>query len=143
MLSSVVLLDLEEILLGVRADLNDVLGLDVLFNLLPVATVFLESVDKGLMLLAGPVFAILGDDVGLARFLGRDGVRDEGGGRPYGGGVEMRGDSQWVRRWQRKVLRMERRGDGRMSEGGCCDGVGARGYGASLEVGRKIVGAHV
>lgn len=146
--TGVVFLDLEKVLLGMRANLDDVLGLDVLLDLLPVASVFLKGVDKGLMLLSSPVFAILGDDVGLSRFLGGDGVGDEGGGGDCGV-VEMRGDGERMGSWDREVLWMkwggDRRGDGDggMSEWWSGDWVGTGRHVSGVQVGRKVVGAHL
>lgn len=44
MLACVIFLDFEKVLLGMRADLDNVLGLDVLFDTLPIAAVQLEGV---------------------------------------------------------------------------------------------------
>lgn len=90
MLASVVLLDFEEIFLGMRSDLNNILGLDMLLNLLPIATMLLEGVEKRLMLMRSPILAVLCDDVWFARLLHGKWVTSEGAcGR-------SRGD--WARR---------------------------------------------
>lgn len=86
-LSCVVLLDLEKVLLCMRANLDDVLSLDVLLDLFPVSSMFLQGVQKGLMLVRGPVLAMLGDDIRLAGLLSREGVARERAGRGGGGGV--------------------------------------------------------
>ena len=84
MLPSIVLLDFEKVFLSMGADLDDVLRLDMLLNLLPVAAVLLECVKKRLMFMRGPVFTMLRDDVRLSRLLHGKGVASEGaccGGR--------------------------------------------------------------
>lgn len=76
MLPRVILLDLDEVLLGMRANLYDVLGTNVPLNLLPRAAVLLKRVEEELMLVVGPVLAVLSDDILLPRFLrGRAGRR--------------------------------------------------------------------
>lgn len=68
-LAGVVLLDFDEVFLGMGAYLNDVLCSHVSLNLLPGATVFLQSIQKEFVLLLGPVFTMLRNDVLLSRFL--------------------------------------------------------------------------
>lgn len=94
MFARVVLLHFEKVLLSVGTDLNDVLGLDMLLNLLPVAPVRFERIEEGLMLGGGPILAVLGDDVGLARLLG---------GQPVG---RVRA-GQRGRRGRRRLWRMQ------------------------------------
>lgn len=74
MLACVILLDLDEVLLSVGAYLDDILGAYVALNLLPGAAVLLEGVEEELVLVVGPVLAVLCDDVLLAGLLsGRGG----------------------------------------------------------------------
>lgn len=77
MFAGIVLLDFEKVLLGMRANLNDVLRLDVLLNLFPISTVLLQSLEKRLMLIRRPVFPVLGNDIWFSRFLCRKRVRRE------------------------------------------------------------------
>lgn len=67
MFAGIVLLYFYEVFLSVRANLNDVLSADVTLYLFPGTTVFLQCVKEQLMFFVGPVFAVLGNDVLLAR----------------------------------------------------------------------------
>lgn len=78
--SSVVLLDLDKVLLSMGADLDDVFGADVRFDLFPGSTVLFEGVEKKLVLFIGPVFSVFGNNVLFARLL-------VGGGSWGGGGL--------------------------------------------------------
>lgn len=77
MFAGIILLNLNEVFLSMRTDLNDILSFDMFFNEFPIATVFLQSVKKSLMFGWSPVLAMLGDDVGFARFLGWEGIGGE------------------------------------------------------------------
>lgn len=78
MFSGVVLLDFEEIFLGMGTDLNYVLGLNVLLDLFPVTSMLFESVQKGLMFVLCPIFPVFRDDIGLPRLLRGDWIACEG-----------------------------------------------------------------
>lgn len=69
-----VLLHLKEVLLSMRANLDDVLRLDLGLYDFPVATVLGEGIDERVVLERRPCLAQLGDDVGLARLLVLDGA---------------------------------------------------------------------
>lgn len=56
------------------ADLDDVLCLDVEFDLFPIAAVLFEGVEKGLMFGRGPVFPMLGYDIRLAGLFSGKGI---------------------------------------------------------------------
>lgn len=67
--AGIVFLDLEKILLGMGANLNDVFGAHMGFDLFPRPAVFLEGVEEELVLFIGPVFAYFGDDILFAGLL--------------------------------------------------------------------------
>lgn len=69
MFTGVVLLDLYEVLLRMRTDLNDVLGSHVALNLLPRSTVLFQRLEEELVLFRGPDLSVLSDDVFLSWFL--------------------------------------------------------------------------
>lgn len=70
MLACVVLLNLYEVLLRMRADLNDVLRSHMALNLLPRSTVLFQGIDKELVLFGCPDLSVFGDDVLLSWLFG-------------------------------------------------------------------------
>lgn len=69
MFSRIVLLHFEKIFLSMRANLNNVLSFDILFNQFPVTSVRFESIKKSLMFSWCPQLPIFSDDIRLPRFL--------------------------------------------------------------------------